>query len=528
MNRDSVVENIRSAAANIAQYTNRKLVIGVVVLVLLIVFAVRFQIVYIDVRVPHGSSERAVATAMSPGESYSIGGSGLKLLSRDVSSISVAAGSQSASIAPTPAPWYRFRYVRFDLSYAHDASKVAYQNLLGSNCATYDDKRQSLLSYNCANPVGLFEYHKNSDGDWVEDSHADLDYLNQTALPYLGGVLGLRPFGDNAPDGAVVAYRADSSPVSYPIPKELANTDPASVKLMTHFTDPSDSAFVLSDNRGTVYVASANPGKQAVSYQTHEAPAGYPGTALFETTCRPTGERTYCYRGERAIGHGTDHTAKPYEYISIYERDGQAKDYPLKNIQKLDSFYATDSGEIYATKDNSLYRLRQSGDSYKPQLVAAQASGLAAGRALYFVYADGVYRVDPANDQATLVFYSPNVHPVSAFLAGGTTYVLGRLDGSDSESATTYAYKLSTSTYDGAKPRALDILPAASGILPRIGSQSLVGNQYHATANLPINKTNPSAPPVDPEELAAIKAQLGQALRKKGIDPASLDITVGY
>lgn len=507
--------------------THRKNLLLLLIPLVLIILS-QIQIIYIHIDTSRvKSTSKADIYAQTPGGAYKLG-AGLRVTWNDVQGIHVQAGEQARQYIPLHTPFYRFSFVSSTPRYAYDATRIAYQNLSGTNCSTYNSPTKTLLSYDCTNPINLKNYTREPSGQWVNTITTDISYINAAVMPYRDGVLGITRFSTTSKtfdNGAVTYTRGDGTQMSYPLPKDIAATQLGSITLMTHFTDPSDKRFVITNPaNGYVYTAVVNG--DSVVYITYTPTEKYPDSATYNTTCRPTAAEVVCYRAMQPIGHGSDKTTSYDTYISHYGYSKKS-DVTTKVTNKSpysEQFYVTDDGYIYGVSDRVLYRYNKTWFGYHQSAIAYGVSGVSAGTHLRYVSNNAVYELTSDTEAvANAIFYSPRVFPVSAFAVGKDMYVLGK---NVESSSNIFAYKLSDKQYDGAEKRIIDVLPAKSSELPWVGQQYLVGNQYHATLNMPISKR--SMPPVEEEVYELRQQETIQSIEKLGVDIHKVKLSFGY
>lgn len=507
--------------------THRKsLLLLLIPLVLIVLSQIQIMYIHVDKSQVKPTEDTAVY-AQAPSGAYKLG-AGLRITWNDVQGIHVQVGEQARQYIPLRTPFYRFSFVNSTPSYAYDATRVAYQNLSGSNCSTYNSPTKTLLSYDCTNPINLKNYTREPSGQWVNNITTDISYINAAVMPYRDGVLGITRFSTTSKsfdNGAVTYTRGDGTQTSYPLPKDISATQLSSITLMTHFTDPSDGRFVITNPaNGHVYTATVN--NEDVAYTTYTPTEKYPDSATYDTTCRPITNEVVCYRAMQPTGHGSDRTTSYDTYISHYgySKKSEVTTKVTNKNPYSEQFYVTDDGGIYGVADRALYRYDRTWLGYRQSALAYGVSGVSAGTHLRYVSNNAVYELTNGPGAiANTIFYSPRVFPVSAFAVGNDTYILGK---NVESSSNVFAYRLSDKRYDGVEKRIIDILPAKSSELQFVGQQYLVGNQYHATLNVPISKR--SMPPIDNGIYSTREKQTLQKLESLNVNVNNIIISFSY
>lgn len=445
--------------------------IALIIVVSLIVFFVNNVVAFVSINNTSGSSSVTLTR-----EGKKVGGSGIVVIPRGSQNFEVTAGDSAKTLTTVSQPWYGFTSQSIDIKPSKEVTKVGFM-VDAQLCTTYNASRSSLLRYDCSKPKALIEYQTPSNDIWGERTVADLSYIDNQILPaYKGGVLGVAQNAQAGTDhgGNAVSINATSPEAnhSYKAPGDIATDNLSNLRVYTDNTSSSNPRFILVDRFGTIYLGT--PGENNdITYKQVSAPDTY-NSKYNQTFCTIHEAEATCYRGRNATTVTNNETALTQASIDKLSFDSgiisstKVKDSPLfTGLLQVNS-------ELYGRKDQAIYSLVKSGDSYVAKKIIEGATSASGSKTLYFTKGGAVFAYDNARGDSYEVFWSPSVKVAGLYTVDGKVFLFGGTKDSDTY---IYAYELTNNDYKGGK-RLIDALPLDSNsVASEIYANELVGNK---------------------------------------------------
>lgn len=513
-------------------YVHRKgalvaLIISIPVIVVVQFFA---QHSFILVSVVGASANEPVVTyGSTPSGTEKIGSTGLILVTRATTSIIVENGEQLKTEVALSLPWYGLAGVDVKLDQGRNADKVAFTSpYTSSTCATYSKRVESLLAYKCNNPPSLLQYQTAANTTWSNKPLAtNMLYPGKIAQPYMGGVIGISvyPLGDESAPQPIIYTSDTGTSTAYDMPEGIDETMLAEAQIFTNYTDPTDNRFVFVTFDGTVYLGKPTGVKNGVKYARAEAPKDYTKTQ-HKTLCRIVGDKAHCYSGSAPRGD-SDEPLTNDDTIRTYDFDGNTvAAIELKKSLVLGNIYVTNDGKVFGMQGKKLFAFERSGNDFRQTTITQNSDAAVALDTLFYVQKGTVYELDK-DGASHQVFYSRNITVKSIYASDGKVFVLGSIN--SALSGQIHAYQLRDDTATDLGARIIDVLPAESGKLPAVTSQSLVGNKLQLELAVPYAKRSTSGGIADNITVLNQKKQaVLDALTDLGINPQDLEISFIY
>lgn len=454
---------------------NLKLYIAVGVLLIIVISLVVFfannVIAFVNINNTSGSASVTLAR-----DGKKVGGSGIVILPRGGQNFEVTAGDSAKTLTTISQPWYGFTSKTIDVKPSKEASKVAFM-VDAQLCATYSASRNSLLRYDCSKPKALIEYQTPSNDIWGERTVADLSYVDNQILPaYMGGVLGIAQNARTGIDhgGDAVSINATSPEVthSYRAPGDISTENLGNLRVFTDNTSSTNPRFILVDRFGTIYLGT--PGENNdITYKQVSAPDTY-NSKYNQTFCAIHDANAVCYRGRNATAITNNEPALTQASVDNLSFDsGVMSSTKIKDSPLFDGLLRVNS-DLYGRKDQAIYSLVTSGDSYVPKKIIEGATSASGNSALYFTKGGSVFTYDTKRSDSYQVFQSPSVKAAGLYTVDGKVFLFG---GTKDSETYIYAYELTNNDYKGGK-RLIDALPLDSNsVASEIYANELVGNK---------------------------------------------------
>lgn len=464
--------------------------------------------------------------ASSDSKTEQVGSSGLVIIRRDTKSLLVNAGGRIRTQTPITIPWFGYLEKRVSLVADRDAEKVAFRSATQSECATYAKTLEQLLYYDCNNPSSLTRYLARPTGPWSEQVVAKMSFSNDTAMPYLGGVIGITYTKNTEPptppDITYVTSEGRLNGLNAPL-----EMDEDLVSASTVFTDnnPTNNRFVLVGGSGEIYLAEPDRNFKNVEYKKISAPAKY-NQDFNQVTCSLSDATVYCFYARRGIGDMPDKfdwesIAKPSIVRASFDDDSVERSDINAPIATMNKFYATSGGDLFILNNKRLDYLKKSSGGYTLDEVSQNVdSASGGGKNMYFAQDGGVFVVNPQTLDSNQVFYSQNVYARAIYQTDSDTFIIGFTGGDDSY---TYAYRL----LDRENPtdRLLDKLPFDTKDVDYVLTNDLVGERLYVRVYTPF-RPPASIDKLDTETLSKIKNSISTHLFSIGIDTADIQYSL--
>ncbi len=509
------------------QHKRRLIIVGIAILTVVIVVRIfsQFAVVNITIDAPEAISKTRVSLyASTDTKTTLIGGPGLRIInSGEIKSIIASAGNDVKTQATLSVPWYRYVNKKITLGYDKNATKIAYHNTNTRPCSTYSERLDSLLSYNCQNPLAL----TNKKVQDEESVLTDFRFVNRTATPYLGGIAGfVLATAENA-NGAVLVVGDDGKKSSYPTPVEIDRNTLESAKLFSNISDTNDERFVIVDNKGSIYLGS--PGSDNKVSYTHFAPPTDYIAKQQRTICRFVSTTVYCYRGLYAVGDAPVDKKKIRETVttlSFDNTDAVVTETDSDTGSMLDDFYVTSGGDIYGLFYKKLIRFTKQNDRMQKTEIAQNVDAGGAGEKMYYIQQGAVYAVVDKLYDAQQIFYSGNIQVKHVYAVNDKVFILGSVVNAGT---TVYAYQLNDEDNLTPGTRPIDLLPLSFSQLPDVSQQDFYDNNLKLTLKIPINKQAKSnAQAIDQKQFDLVKERVTETLISRGININDLNVTFNY
>lgn len=446
--------------------------VALVALVALIIFLANNTIALITIKSTLGN---APVELLRDGKK--IGGSGIVIIPRGSENFEVSAGDAVKTLTTISQPWYGFTAKTVELKQSKNATKVGFM-VDSQLCTTYNSVRSTLLRYDCSKPQSLIEYQTPSNAIWGERSVATLSYIENQVLPaYMGGVLGITKNAQAGGDhgGNVVTVNATSPETthSYKAPGDIAADNLASLQVYTDNTSSTNPRFILVDRFGTIYLATPAENSNDVTYKQVSAPDTY-NAKYNQTACTIHDTDAICYRGRNTTAIVSGEPALTQASIQKLSFDSDsAGSVAIKDNPQLAGLLQV-GNELYGRKDQDIYSLTKTGDSYVAKKIIDGATSASGSNTLYFTKKGAVFAYDSKSGDSYQVFQSPSVKAAGLYTVDGKVFLFGGTK--DSENYI-YAYELTNTDYTGGK-RFIDALPLDSNsVANEIYANDLVGNK---------------------------------------------------
>jgi hypothetical protein len=472
-----------------------------------------FSFIYIGVNHPPATSARAttaITTSSSSGEGGFINVFGVGIVPRKTSSVTASFNGYSSTIL-IEVPWIGFVTRQIDIQLDTDVDKVSGYS---PECTTYNETTQKVLSYSCINPKLLTSsvIPNAINPFWQNKIETSLPEQSRDITPFKGGVLAINPdrtkplYYSNS-DGVITYLRA---------PKDLDYNDLIFSSLTANSLNPEDDTFLISTPNGDVYRGSLSD---------NDSYAKFPRLKDFSrdlntSSCSLGDLVAYCYfgKGRSASSSKINDSVLVMKFLNdkiSYER------FFFNTNTPIDNLYVTSSGTLFGVNDRTLLLLKRDSGSIKPQVIATDVSGVAAGSGLSYIKNNSVYSFNESKLSASLQFTSPLLDVTRVDSFGGTQLLTAKVKG------TTFyqKYKLNNQPREKNGVRLVDTIPLVAKDFPEVIKSDYFNNTIgiQVVADISSDKRTGTTS-YNEVTFAENKELVLEKLATLGIDPKGFEI----
>ncbi len=348
-----------------------------------------------------------------------------------------------------------FNSEQVDIYKDTNATKYSTGNM---GCNFYDSARDKVLSYECRNTTGIYEYRTPLDGlkSW-STSRTTTFSKSHSVMPFGAGVIGIV---DNAGDAKPI-FTTDGKNITYFLAPDGINAQQMSfAQIIVDRSDTSSGHFLLTTMDGNVYMATL--ANSAVSYQKYNHPDGYSigGNA---TICSLRNVTAYCFQGlsqKAATAEKVDRSLGINMLTIAVFINGKVNftRYDVDRSLFIDQILTTTKNNVLAIAQGNVYFLDKAGGTLTPKLIASNITSADASDRAFFIQSDNIYQFDDTTQQSYLRFHSDNLQPTS-IISLNSRLIFDALSRNNDKRV--YTYIVDADVHNRSQVRMIDKLPLA-------------------------------------------------------------------
>jgi hypothetical protein len=317
---------------------------------------------------------------------------------RTSKTIKASAGNYTTIGAIKSLPYFGSSSMELSLYKDRNATKESSD---APGCIAYGKDTGKLVSYDCTSPSALLHFDMTS---WKNNELEDIPENTFAISPYRSGIIGILIGGET--DQPIFHITPEGKTTYYSKPESLGGERLSSTSVITDRSS-ENSYFVLKTQAGTLYYGTGEG-----SYKKIDAPDNFDARydAMF---CSLVTKTLYCYYGPTSDSEdseeASEHRAKsPAGYIRTTNLDTNEQQIEKLDNEGIDSIVSTRDGHLYGQSQDTLYSLKERGQTPKRVFIDDGVISMSANDSVYFNKSDALYKSE--DFQSYKIFSSPNIH----------------------------------------------------------------------------------------------------------------------